>query len=234
MARLTTGRDKVLSTYRSYHGNTGAAVVATGGDLDAMAAMPPAPVDGERDPLIAAYRQFGDALLALDALPQATIAVVEGSAVGGGFGMACCSDVTVLHASARFGVPEPRVGFIPSQIVPFLVRRLGEGAVRDLAVTGRVIDAPEAHRLGVGRHLCTSGEEVEETLGRILGDILKMEPGALAAAKQLVLSCATSDDRAVLDAAAERVVGLLRRPETAEGIRHFKAKTLPPWAREGA
>ena len=120
-----------------------------GGDLDAMADMPPPP-DRWRRPIrwSPAYRQFGDALMALNKLPQATIAIVEGSAVGGGFGMACCSDVVILHDSARFGMPEPKVGFIPSQIITFVVRRVGEGAARDLAVTGRVIDAAEAHRLG--------------------------------------------------------------------------------------
>ena len=202
-----------------------------GGDLDAMAEMPPLPANGAQDPLVPAYRQFGDALLALNALPQATISVVEGSAVGGGFGMACCSDVVILHDSARFGVPEPKVGFIPSQIIPFLVRRLGEGPVRDLAVTGRVIDAGEAYRLGVGRYLCRSGAEVETVLQGLLDDILKMEPAALAAAKRLVLSCAASDDRAVLDAAADSLVGLLRRPQAAEGIRAFKAKSAPSWSK---
>ncbi len=202
-----------------------------GGDLDAMADMPPRPSNGAEDPLLPAYRQFGNALLALDSMPQATISVVEGSAVGGGFGMACCSDVVVLHQSAHFGVPEPKVGFIPSQIIPFLVRRLGEGPMRDLAVTGRVIDAAEAHRLGVGRYLCRTTEEVDATLKALLDDILKMEPVALAAAKRLVLSCATRDDRSVLDAAAESLVGLLRRPQAAEGIRAFKAKTSPSWSR---
>ena len=202
-----------------------------GGDLDAMAEMPPLPAGEAEDPLLPAYRQFGNALLALDALPQATIAVVEGSAVGAGFGMACCSDAVILHASARFGIPEPKVGFIPSQIIPFLVRRMGEGPVRDLAVTGRVIDAVEAHRLGVGRYFCATDAEVETMLQSLLDDILKMEPKALAVAKRLVLSCATKDDRAVLDEAAASLVGLLRQPEAAEGIRHFMAKTTPSWAK---
>jgi enoyl-CoA hydratase/carnithine racemase len=55
-----------------------------GGDLDAMADMPPEPGNGSPDPLVAAYRQFGNALMALNHLPQPTIAIVEGSAVGGG------------------------------------------------------------------------------------------------------------------------------------------------------
>src|SRR2546430_11223682 len=70
-----------------------------GGDLDAMADMPPRPDNGEADPLVAAYRQFGDALLALNALPQATISIVEGSAVGGGIGMAGVPDLVVLPDS---------------------------------------------------------------------------------------------------------------------------------------
>lgn len=203
-----------------------------GGDLDAMADMPPRPANGAVDPLVAAYRQFGDALAALNGLPQATIAIVEGSAVGGGFGMACCSDVVILHDSARFGMPEPRVGFIPSQIIPFVTRRIGEGPMRDLAVTGRVIDAAEAHRLGIGRHLCASTAELNRTLKAVLDDVLKLEPAAVASVKRLALACATRDDRAVLDDAAESLVGLLRRPQAAEGIRHFKAKTRPPWVRD--
>jgi len=203
---------------------------SAGGDLEAMADMPPA--NGTVDPLLPAYRQFGDALLVLNELPQATIAIVEGSAVGGGFGMACCSDVVILHDSARFGMPEPKVGFIPSQIIPFVARRIGEGATRDLAVTGRVIDAREAHRLGIGRHFCASTAEINRTLRAVLDDVLKLEPDAVAAVKRLVLACATEDDRAVLDDAAETLVGLLRRPQAAEGIRHFMAKTSPSWAKE--
>ncbi len=203
-----------------------------GGDLDAMAVLPPLPGNGEGDPLVPAYRQFGDALLALDTLPQATIAIVEGSAVGGGFGMACCSDVVILHDSAKFGLPEPRVGFIPSQVIPFVVRRLGEGLARDLAVTGRIVDAGEAHRLGIGRYLCHSAAAIDTTLAALLGDILKGEAQAVATVKRLVLACATEDDRAVLDDAAQSLAGLLRRPEASQGIKAFKAKAAPPWAKE--
>jgi len=204
---------------------------SAGGDLDAMADMPPKPGNGATDPMIAAYRQFGDALLALNSLPQATIAIVEGSAVGGGFGMACCSDVVILHDSAKLGLPEPKWGFIPSQVIPFVVRRLGEGPARDLAVTGRVIDAVEAHRLGLGRYLCRTTAELGSTLRGLLDDILKMEPQALATAKRLVLASAAGDDRAVLDDAAESLVSLLRRPQASQGIKAFMAKTAPPWTK---
>lgn len=204
---------------------------SAGGDLDAMADMPPKPANGAADPLVPGYRQFGEALLALNHLPQATVAVVEGSAVGGGFGMACCSDVVILHESARFGMPEPKVGFIPSQIVPFVVRRIGEGPARDLAVTGRVIDAAQALRLGIGGCICANTADLNRTLKAVIDDVLRLEPQAVATAKRLVLACATEDDREVLDDAAESLVGLLRRPQAKQGIEAFMAKTSPPWAK---
>jgi isohexenylglutaconyl-CoA hydratase len=204
---------------------------SAGGDLDAMANMPPKPANGAADPLVTAYRKLGEALLALDHLPQAVVAIVEGSAVGGGLGIACCSDVVILHESARLGMPEPKWGFIPSQILPFVVRRIGEGAARDLAVTGRVIDGAEAHRLGVGRHFCANTAELNRTVKSLTDEILKLEPQALATVKRLVLSAATADDRAVLDDAAESLVGLLRRPQAAEGIKAFMAKAPPPWSK---
>ena len=58
-----------------------------------------------------------------------------------------------------------------------------------------------------------------------------MEPAALASVKRLVLSCATTQDRDVLDRAAQELVGLLRKPAAKEGIGAFMDKSLPPWAR---
>jgi len=201
-----------------------------GGDLGAMSEMPPRSTRGP-DPLIAQYRRFGDVLAKLNALPKAVVAVVEGPAVGGGFGMACCADVVILARSARFGIPEPRAGFIPSQILPFLVRRLGEGAVRHLAVSGSIMDARAARRLGLGQFLCASSDAIEQTLAAVLADIGRMEPDALATVKRLTLACATTGDAAVMDAASAELARLLRRPEAGEGMAAFLAKTRPVWAK---
>jgi isohexenylglutaconyl-CoA hydratase len=159
------------------------------------------------------------------------VAVVEGPAVGGGFGMVCCADVVILHRSARFGIPEPRWGFIPSQILPFLVRRLGEGAARRLAVTGTILDAAGARRLGLGHFLCATPAALERTLNAVLGDIGRMEPDALATAKRLTLMCATRGDEEVMDHASVELVRLLRRPEALEGMRAFLLKKPPAWAK---
>jgi isohexenylglutaconyl-CoA hydratase len=197
-----------------------------GGDLGAMSDMPPVPEKGP-DPLVAPYRYFGEVLERLNRLPQAVIAVVEGPAVGGGLGMVCCSDVVILHKSAKLGIPEPRSGFIPSQILPFLVRRVGESAARYLAVTGTVIDAKAALEIGLGQFVTPA---VDKKLQGILKDISRMEPEALAAVKRLVLDCATQSDRAVMDAASLELVRLLRRPQARAGMEAFLRKKPPPWS----
>ena len=207
---------------------TGGAFCA-GGDLGAMSDMPPQPADGP-DPLLANYRVFGDVLAKLNRLPQAVVAVIEGPAVGGGFGMACCADVGILHRSARFGIPEPRSGLIPSQVLPFLARRLGEGMVRYLAVTGTIMDAAGARKAGLGQFLCATRPALDRTLKNVLRDIARMEPDALATVKRLIQMCAAEADPVVMDRASAELVRLLRRPEARAGMRAFLQKKPPPWA----
>jgi isohexenylglutaconyl-CoA hydratase len=190
-----------------------------GGDLGAMAKIP-----------AGNYRRFGDVLVRLNRLPQAVIAVVEGPAVGGGFGMACCADVVILHSSAKFGIPEPRAGFIPSQVLPMLVRRLGEGRVRRLAVTGNLLGAEAAREAGLGHVVCRSGAALERALTDVLADVKRMEPGALATVKRLVALCSERGDKAVMDRASRELLRLLRRPQAKAGMRAFLEKKLPPWA----
>ena len=200
-----------------------------GGDLGAMSDMPPLPASGA-DPLIGPYRYFGEVLARLNRLPKAVIAVVEGPAVGGGLGMVCCSDVVILHRSAKLGIPEPRSGFIPSQILPFLVRRIGEGAARYLAVTGEVVGAASAREVGLAHFVCNSTASLEKKLKDVLRDVGRMEPDALAAVKRLVLDCATRGDSEVMDAASLELVRLLRRPQARAGMEAFLKKKPTPWS----
>ena len=231
MAEIGDAVDRVAADRRARAlvlRGTGGAYCA-GGDLGVMSDLPPKPRIGP-DPLVANYRLFGEVLAKLNALPQAVVSVVEGPAVGGGFGMVSCSDVVILHRSAKFGIPEPRSGFIPSQVLPFLVRRLGEGAVRYLSVTGAIVDAKAAQQLGLGQYLCDSARGLERALTTVLRDVGKMEPEALASAKRLTLMCATNSDQTVMDRASVELVRLLRRPEALAGMRAFLLKKPPPWA----
>lgn len=205
---------------------------SAGGDLNAMQDMPPPPGPGEKDPLFAEYRYFGDVLAAMDALPKPVVALVEGGAAGGGFGMACCADVAILLADAKFALPEPRVGFIPSQIIPFISRRIGSGQLRRIAVLGQRVTGREAFRLGVGHYLVETMAEAEAQLAAVLADVDACDPAAVAAVKDTVLATDTLPAEAVFDHAASHLVRLLRRPEAPAGMQAFLNKRKTPWAEE--
>ncbi len=202
---------------------------SAGGDLDAMRETPPRGADGT-DPMLPAYREMGHALSLLNELPQGVIACVEGAAVGGGLGMACCADYAIGLADTKFGMPEAKWGFIPSQIVPFVVGRIGAGAARAMIATGRIARGEEAFRLGILHELASDPADLEAKIEAAVADVLLSAPHALAEAKRLARLAPTRSYDETLDDAAARIVHLLRQPEAAEGIAAFLAKRKPGWS----
>ena len=81
--------------------------------------------------------------------PKVTIAAVNGAAIAGGCGLATLCDFTLAAANSKFGYTEVRIGFVPAIVSTFLMRQVGEKQARDLLLTGRIIDAEEAHRIGL-------------------------------------------------------------------------------------
>jgi len=95
--------------------------------------------------------ELGQATFAkLDSLPMPSIAALNGYAFGGGLELAMACTFRVATKSAKMGLPEIRLGLIPgyggTQRLPRLV---GEARALDLIMTGRTIDAEEAHRIGL-------------------------------------------------------------------------------------
>jgi enoyl-CoA hydratase/carnithine racemase len=115
----------------------------TGGDVREFGSAP-SPVRA-RD-----VRWQRDVWGVLRALPQATIAAVQGYAVGGGFEMVLLCDLCIAAEDARFAYPETGLGMIPgvagTQTTP---RALGQGRALDLVLTGRWLTARDALRLGI-------------------------------------------------------------------------------------
>src|SRR5581483_7816302 len=75
-----------------------------------------APQAGEADPVVEFSRAFGAMLRKVNQAPQVVVAVLEGAALAGGFGLARVSDVALAHADTKFGVPETTRGLPPAQI----------------------------------------------------------------------------------------------------------------------
>ena len=227
--------EALLAAFRDARASDARAVVlrgeggqfSAGGDMAMLGDIPPA---AEPDPLVPVYRKMGYVLEQLNALPQAVVAMVEGACTGGGLGMACCSDVVIVAEDAKIGLPEARAGFIPAQVIPHIVRRMGEGWTRRLVATGAILDGRRAFADGLAHILAAGREEADAALAEVLDQVRRSEPNAVAQAKRLVISASDRPVDETLDDAARTIAALLRAPAARAGIDAFRAKRAPPWA----
>ena len=118
--------------------------------------------------------------------PKPTIAAVNGFALGGGCELAMACHVRIAADVAKFGQPEVKLGIVPgyggTQRLPRLV---GKGRALQLLLTGEVIDAAEAHRIGLVNAV-VPGTELLTAARRMLGQMLANGPLALAGCIALV------------------------------------------------
>jgi len=164
-------------------------------------------------------------------LPQPTVALVHGAAVGGGVGLAACCDVVIASDTAQFRLSEVRIGLIPALVGPYVVRAIGERATRRYIVTAAWFSAAQAEQLGLV-HMVVKYRDLASTSDAVVGDILKGGPAAHAAGKELTAFLAGRGiDDEVIAETAERIARLRATPEGREGLDAFLAKRHPAWSR---
>lgn len=182
----------------------------------------------------AAYRSlnraFGSLLEQAQAQPQVLIAVLEGAVLGGGFGLACVSDIAIALQGAQFGLPETSLGILPAQIAPFVVKRIGLTQARRLALTAARFDGAEALRLGLVHFAEADTAALEQRLGESLEQVRRCAPGANARTKALLLATESELLGPLLDSAAEQFADAVTGAEGAEGTLAFVQKRKPNWA----
>ena len=174
---------------------------------------------------------FGHLCQAYAQTPLALVAVLEGTVMGGGLGLACVADVAIASPSASFRLPETSLGVVPAQIAPFLVERVGYSQARRLAVTGGRLDARQALALQLV-HEVHDDAVIDAALARVLDDILRCAPGALAATKALMAKARLRTPQSLVQEAAEVFTRAALGPEGTEGTLAFLQKRRPGWAPE--
>lgn len=201
-----------------------------GGDVRDMANARAALGKTEEDPFYSLNREFGRMISRVNRAPQVVIAVLEGAVLGGGFGLACVSDVAIAASDAKFGLPETGLGVIPAQIAPFVVTRIGLTQARRLALLGARFDGAEAYRLGLVHYLCDGPEAIERQLAEVLDQVKRCAPRANVVTKALMLRAGQLELDAVLDDAARDFARAVQGPEGQEGTLAFMQKRTPSWA----
>lgn len=199
-----------------------------GADLKDMAGAR-ARLAEDPDAVVKVNAAFGELCVAYAGSGLAIVGVLEGAVMGGGFGLACVTDVAIAADNTVFRLPETSLGVLPAQIAPFLVERLGFAEAKRLAVTGSRITAAEALVIRLVHEVCTPAE-LEPALRRTLGDILSCAPAALAATKALMARARWQRAESLVQDAAQAFAKAALGPEGIEGTTAFLQKRKPNWA----
>lgn len=200
-----------------------------GGDIGDMMKARQAAAGGDARAYGKFNRRFGELLEQLNVQPQVVITLLEGHVLGGGFGLACISDIAIAAPDCQFGLPETGLGILPAQIAPFVVARVGFTQARKLALTGARFKGEEALALGVVHEVAA---DLDAALARQLEAIRRCAPNANRVTKQLLFATLNQPLGQVLDQAADWFNQAVTGPEGMEGTLAFMQKRKPKWAEE--
>lgn len=159
-------------------------------------------------------------------LPKPTIAAVNGAAVAGGAGLMTVCDLAVSVPTAKFGYPEVRRGLVAAMVLPHLLRHVGERAARWMLLSGELIDAAEALRIGL-INTVVEPAELLPTAVRWAASCAEGGPKALATTKGLLRRCsvqAVPVNELATASAEPRLTD-----ECKGGLRAFFDKKAAPW-----
>lgn len=199
-----------------------------GGDLKGFQTM----AQGESAAAIATSEMIGDLLARVNTLPQVTIALLEGAAMAGGLGLACCCDVTIGTTDTRFAFTETSIGISPAQIARFVLQKCGYATGRRLMLTAARFKGEEAKAQGLLDHVVANSADLEAAERVIRRDVLACAPGAVAATKALITQLASIPDDQKVAFAADNFTQCLQSDEGKEGVASFLEKRKPLWYKE--
>jgi len=165
---------------------------------------------------------------ALYDFPKPTIAAVNGPAIAGGCGLATLCDFTLAASDAKFGYTEVRIGFVPAIVSTFLLRQIGEKHARDLLLTGRIIGADEAHRMGL-IHEIVPPERLLARARELAAQLMENSPASLACTKRLLSDHARRELDAQIQSAVRENAAIRSTPDFREGVSSFLEKRKPHW-----
>jgi methylglutaconyl-CoA hydratase len=163
----------------------------------------------------------------LNSCPKPTIAVVHGACLGGGLAIAACCDTVLAETGTYFAIPEVRLGFAPTALMPFFLAACGARFLRRYLLTGERFDAKRAARIGLVSDV-HNASDLEGALADLVESFLLAGPAAVSIAKAALRGAGADSD----NAAADPQTTATRRAmieEAKEGAASFREKRHPSW-----
>ena len=157
------------------------------------------------------------------------IAVVDGLALGGGCELVAACDTVIAGERARFGQPEIKLGVFPPVAAILLPRIIGEKRARELILSGDMIEATEALRLGLVNYVVPAAE-LEQKLQSVLAKLRDLSASSLAMTRMaLDLGAGSSFQSALAEVEDLYLNELMKTEDAHEGVRAFMEKRKPEW-----
>jgi methylglutaconyl-CoA hydratase len=199
-------------------------VFSAGADVQWMSKM----LGYSREENLADAQKAAQMLLALDRIPVPLIGRVHGAALGGGSGLAAVCDVVVAAENAVFGFTEVVLGILPAMISPYVVRKIGISAARELCLTGARFSAARAKEIGLV-HTVVPESELDSAVDAQVELFSKAAPSAIAATKRLLTEVHGRRPADVLSLTIDYIANQRVSPEGQEGLRAFLEKRPAAW-----
>jgi methylglutaconyl-CoA hydratase len=161
--------------------------------------------------------------------PRPTIAAVNGAAIAGGCGLATLCDFTLGVPEAKFGYTEVRIGFVPAIVSTFLLRQVGEKHARELLLTGKLIGAEEAHRIGLINEIVPAAKLIDRAQ-ELAAQLMENSPASLVCTKRLLSDHARQDLDRQIESAVRENAAIRATSDFREGVSSFLEKRKPHWS----
>jgi enoyl-CoA hydratase/carnithine racemase len=170
-----------------------------------------------------------NAVEALWNLSKPTIAMVDGFALGGGCEVACSCDIRIASDRSTFGTPEINLGLIPGYgATQRLERLVGYGKAHEMIMTGDMVPAEEAHRMGMVNHVVRP-EDLQSTVFDMARRIGSKSSHALAVGKKTVRSALDEALTEGVETEAIAFAGLFDSEDKEIGVQAFMNRDTPVW-----
>ena len=171
---------------------------------------------------------YHDVLVKLLQLKIPTVAVVNGPAMAGGFGLVLACDLVIATQSASFALPEPKRGITAAILVPLLIYRVGVSAASHIALSGQNISAEDAHRMGLCQRV-VSTEELDKHVAELTNSVLTGAASSLAITKERIWSYAGERLLSELAKGMQASAAARETDDAREGLAAFLENRLPSW-----
>lgn len=173
-------------------------------------------------------RRMANMFCRIYSLAKPLISAVNGAAIAGGCGIATLADFTLAVPEAKFGYTEVKIGFIPALVSVFLRRQVGEKTARDLLLSGRIIDAAEALRLGLVTEIVPA-ESLIERARELAVSLVASSPTSILRTKRLLLKNGEDSLHKEIEQAIHENADIRSTRDFREGLSSFLEKRAPKW-----